>query len=279
MTPQATLTPLDDERPPDAAACESFRRRGHALVRGLASAAEIAAWRPAILSVCERMKYETRPLEERDTYGKAFLQYWGLSDEDATVRRFSLARRFARVAADLMGVDEVRLYHDQALLKEPGGGPTPFHQDQYYWPIDTLDTVTMWMPLVDVPREVGSMTFVDGSHREGMLGKFEISDESERFFGRMIKERGLATHSYGAMSAGDATFHAGWTMHGAPPNPSRSLREVMTIIYVSADARMTVPDEHQSDEAAMWLRGLAPGDVVSGPLHPVTWSCSPSPSG
>jgi len=278
MEIQTTLPSLDEERVLDAGTCEGFRRRGHALIRELASLDEISAWRPEILRVCERMRYETRPLEERDTYGKAFLQYWGLSDEDATVRRFSLARRFGRIAADLMGVDGVRLYHDQALLKEPGGGPTPFHQDQYYWPIDTVDTVTMWMPLVDVPSEVGSMTFVDGSHREGMLGKFEISDESERFFGAMVRERGLATHTYGAMAAGDATFHAGWTMHGAPPNPGSSLREVMTIIYVAADAKMTVPDTHQAGESAMWLKGLAPGDLISGARHPVVWSRSTSSS-
>jgi len=31
-----------------------------------------------------------------------------------------------------MGVQGVRLYHDQALIKEPGGKPTPWHQDYYY---------------------------------------------------------------------------------------------------------------------------------------------------
>ena len=34
--------------------------------------------------------------------------------------RFTLARRFAKIAADLMGVEGVRIYHDQALFKEPG---------------------------------------------------------------------------------------------------------------------------------------------------------------
>src|SRR5207249_11996994 len=55
------------------------------------------------------------------------------------------------------------LYHDQALFKEAGGGRTPWHQDMYYWPLDTDRTITMWMPLVDVPAEVGSMLFASGS--------------------------------------------------------------------------------------------------------------------
>ena len=36
----------------------------------------------------------------------------------------------------------VRLYHDQALFKEAGGGITPWHQDQHYWPLDTDRTIT-----------------------------------------------------------------------------------------------------------------------------------------
>ena len=53
----------------------------------------------------------------------------------------------------------VRVYHDQALLKEPGGGHTPWHQDQNYWPFDSKRTVFMWMPSVDIEPEVGSMHF------------------------------------------------------------------------------------------------------------------------
>lgn len=47
------------------------------------------------------------------------------------------------------------MYHDQALFKEPGGGPTPWHQDRFYSPLTTENTVTMWMPLVDVPAGDG----------------------------------------------------------------------------------------------------------------------------
>ncbi|MEJ7661127.1 MAG: phytanoyl-CoA dioxygenase family protein [Hymenobacter sp.] len=86
---------------------------------------------------------------------------------DEGVRRFVLARRFARLAADLLGVENVRIYHDQALFKEPGGGPTPWHQDQYYWPVDTTNTITMWMPLVDIDVAMGMLTFASGSHRQG----------------------------------------------------------------------------------------------------------------
>lgn len=265
------LPALDEPFALDGDVAVRYRRDGHALIRGLATAAEVEAYRPHILAACERLRYDVLPLAERDAYGRAFLQYWGLANEDSRVARFVLARRFAGVAARLMGVDGVRLYHDQALLKEPGGGPTPLHQDQHYWPLEVTRAITMWMPLVPVTKEIGSMTFVSGSHRLGYLGNFDISDRSEAEARQLIASRGLEAHTYGALAPGDATFHDGWTMHGAPGNPTAQLREVMTIIYIAADARIAAPRPHQQGDYDLWLQGLRAGDPVAGPAHPVVW--------
>ena len=120
-----------------------FREKGHSVVRGLATEAEVAAYRPALLEAAPRARYDHRPLEERDTYGRAFVQMPNLWRRDPRVREFVFARRFAAAAAFLLGVEAVRLYHDQALFKEPGGGITPWHQDQFYWPLDTPHTITV----------------------------------------------------------------------------------------------------------------------------------------
>jgi ectoine hydroxylase-related dioxygenase (phytanoyl-CoA dioxygenase family) len=163
----------------------------------------------------------------------------------------------------------VRLYHDQALFKEPGGGPTPWHQDQVYWPLATDRTITMWMPLVDLPDEVGSMTFVSGSHRGGDVGAAEISDGSEAAVAALVRHRGLATATHGALRAGDATFHAGWTLHRAGPNPTGRMRPVMTVIYFADGARASEPSgPYQEFDLRMWLRETAPGEVAAGPLNP-----------
>jgi ectoine hydroxylase-related dioxygenase (phytanoyl-CoA dioxygenase family) len=249
-----------------------FAARGHTVVRGLASRAEIDHYRPAIEAGVRRFTAKHAELDERDTYGKAFLQVPNLCFFDDMVRAFSFAPRFAKVAADLLGVDGVRLYHDQALFKEPGGGHTPWHQDQTYWPLDTDRTVTMWMPLVDVPAEVGTMTFVDGSHRSGSLGGWVIGDESQEQFAELVHERGLSTSTHGAMDAGDATFHAGWTLHSAPANPSDLLRGVMTVIYVADGTRVgEIDSPYRAFDQQVWLGGAATGELVGGDRNPLLW--------
>jgi ectoine hydroxylase-related dioxygenase (phytanoyl-CoA dioxygenase family) len=245
---------------------DAFGRDGHVVLRSVASSDEVAAYRSAIKAGVERFNTETRPLEERDTYGKAFLQVPNLWRHDDAVARFVLGARFATIAAELLGVEAVRLYHDQALFKEPGGGPTPWHQDGFYWPLDTDRTITMWMPLVDVPA---GMEWVSGSHLQGDLGRFEISDESEAHFRRVISERNLPVAAAGSLRAGDATFHAGWALHRAPGNDTDVMREVMTVIWFADGTRVGPADTApRQNDLRTWLPGLQPGDLAASVLNP-----------
>lgn len=263
------LPPLDDTYPLAGETVAAFRADGHVLVPGLASPAEAEAFRPIIERAALERAWDKRPLEERDTYGKAFLQSFNLWRVDERIARFVLAPRFARVAAALLGVDSVRLYHDQALCKEPGGGRTPWHQDQNYWPFDNDLSITMWMPLVDITPEMGSMTFVSGSHRLGDLQGGSISDASDEAFARYIADHDLPTRTYGAMRAGDATFHAGWTIHSAPPNTTDRLRVVMTVIYVADGTRVATDlNDHQDLDRRVWLRDTPPGELIDSDLNP-----------
>ena len=268
-----TLPALDSDYPLAPEQIAGYQQNGFALVRHLATPDEVAAYRPILWDVTMQHNRQSKPLAERDTYGKAFIQVvnlWQLSEQ---VARFTLARRFARVAAELMGVDSVRLYHDQALYKEAGGGLTPWHQDQQYWPLAGAKCVTLWMPLVDATTDMGTMRFAATSQNLGYLGPMNISDDSEARLGQMIVDKGYDVVAVGAMRAGDATFHNGWTLHGAPGNSSASTtREVMTIIYVEDDATISVPDNaSQESDLGSWFPGLKPGDKAASPLNPVVY--------
>lgn len=270
MSDLTTLPSLAMAHPLSPGVDERFRSDGHVRLRGLASADEIAPYREVIRAATFRLNQETRDLADRDTFGRAFLQAMNLWRQDEAARSFTLSPRFAGVAAALLGVDRVRIYHDQALFKEAGGGPTPWHQDATYWPFEAQRSVTMWMPLVDVADDMGGMSFATGSHREGALGDHVISDASESYFDQMVADGRFPVEGPVRMAAGDATFHAGWTLHRALPNTSGTMREVMTVIYVADGARVTEPHSaEQRHDLATWLPGLRAGDPVASDLNPV----------
>jgi ectoine hydroxylase-related dioxygenase (phytanoyl-CoA dioxygenase family) len=246
-----------------------YRREGHILLRGVATTDEIRAYLPSIDHALQETSASQDAQGRIEEYGALFQQVtnvWRLND---TAKRFVLAKRFAKIAADLMGVDGVRLYHDQALYKPPGGKGTPWHQDQFYWPLDTRHTITMWMPLIDLTREMGTMMFASGSHTDGQLVSGSLSEESHQRSEKIISERGYPVQSDDLL-AGDATFHAGWTIHATHPNRSDLARKVITIIYYSDGTRILEPDtDFRKADMEVFHPGQKAGDLAASPLNPL----------
>ena len=263
------LPDIDSEYKLSTSEINKFREDGHILLRHLLEAQEVAVYRDVIAEAALKYNTEKRALSERDTYGKAFLQIMNLWRIDEHVKKFVFSKRFAKVAADLLGVKNVRLYHDQALFKEAGGGPTPWHQDQYYWPIDTSNTITMWMPLVDINIEMGMLTFASGSHKNGLVFDYEISDESSHAYDKYVSENKYPITQATTMKAGDATFHYGHTIHNAPGNASNMMRQVMTIIYVADGGRITKPrHKYQENDLKTWMMSKPVGSLIDSELNP-----------
>jgi ectoine hydroxylase-related dioxygenase (phytanoyl-CoA dioxygenase family) len=119
---------------------------------------------------------------------------------------------------------------------------------------------------------MGTMHFASGSHKNGYLGDLPISDKSEAQFEQSIKERGCPKVPGVAMAAGDATFHYGWTLHGAPGNSSKRTREVMTIIWYP-DGTLVGPldNANRLRDRDRWLPGLKPGDPAASALNPLVY--------
>ena len=250
---------------------------GHVTLRGICNAEEVEPYRQLIAAEIERSKATelggvyAGDVKDRDTRYNAFLQFMNLWRRDEQLAQFILSKRLGSVAAQLLNTDAVRIYHDQALFKEPGAGYTPWHQDQFYWPLEDHKTITMWMPLTNMGSEMGTLVFADKSHLDGPMGDIEISDHSEAHFQKIIQERDYHC-SISELSAGDATWHQGWTLHKAPGNTTDRMRQVMTIIFVAADAKILPPknDKQQADLDA-WMPGQQPGEMVGSELNPLVW--------
>jgi len=270
MKTAIALPNLDDVKKIPETQIREFRKNGHTLTHGLLSPEEVAAYHKVISGAAMKFNTERRKMEERDTYGKAFLQIMNLWRNDENVKKIVMSKRLAKVAADLLGVKNVRIYHDQALFKEPGGGPTPWHQDQFYWPIDTHKTITMWMPLVDIDVNMGMLTFASGSQKKGSVFNYEISDESEQGFDKYVSENKFEISRAKTMKAGDATWHTGFTIHNAPGNNSKIMREIFTIIYLADEAKIAKPtNSFQKNDLKTWLMDKKVGTLADSEMNPL----------
>ncbi len=225
----------------------------------------------SITDQVEKMKTDAIPLESRDTYGKAFLQLFNLWRENDTVKALIFSKRIAKIATDLMQTTGARMYHDQALFKEGGGGITPWHADQYYWPLESDKTVTAWIPLQETPLEMGPLEFSAGSHIIVEGRELAIGDESENVITQRLRVTDFK-HVIEPFDAGEISFHSGWIFHRAGANTTTETRKVMTIIYMDKDMVLKQPEnENQEHDRDIWCPGAEVGEIINTPINPVLY--------
>ena len=208
---------------------------------------------------------------ERDTYGKAFLQLMNLWREDEDIKELIFSKRIGKIAAELLQTAGVRLYHDQALFKEPGGGITPWHADQYYWPLQTDKTITAWIPLQETPLAMGPLEFCAGSHKITEGRELAIGDVSEQ----MMQQRLRVTdcpHVIEGFALGEISFHSGWLFHRAGANTTQEMRKVMTIIFMDKNMHLKKPEnKNQIADWETWCPGAVVGEIIDTPLNPIIY--------
>ena len=266
----APLPPLDSEYAVSEEQVARFWQDGFIVLPGVLSDEEVAAYAPVIRDTA-MARYRANGMEPGS--GGAFLQTLNMRFDNDGMRRFCLSRRFGRIVAALTRSAAVRIYHEQALFKPPGGTDSHWHQDQYYWPVATDRAVGLWTPLVDCTEEMGAMRFVVGSHRYGNLSGTHISDESARFFDDFIAREGLPVYQVPRMMAGDCSFHLGWTVHGAPGNRSQAMREAMVVTYYPDGTRVDeLSNPSRVADAEEFLGGRAEGELADSELNTIVFS-------
>ena len=255
---------------PDAIAF--YRKNGYVKLKHVLSPAVLDYYGDILTELVFRLNTLIKPMEERTTYERAFLQIMNLWREDEQAKEFVFSKRLANIATDLMGVEGVRLYHDQALYKEPSGGITPWHADQFYWPLASPNTVTVWIPLQDTPMEMGPLAFAEGSQNVEIGRDIEISDKSEKILSDELQNQNFTVHDT-PFELGEVSYHAGWTFHRAGPNNSNQPRKVMTMIYMDKDQVVMQPrNQFQVADHAKWLNNVPVGSKPQDGLNPVLFS-------
>jgi ectoine hydroxylase-related dioxygenase (phytanoyl-CoA dioxygenase family) len=249
-----------------------YEKNGFIKLKEVLSVDEITFYNDVISEKVKELNSVDIPLEQRDTYGKAFLQLFNLWEKDKQIKELIFSEKLAQIATDLMKVDGVRLYHDQALFKEPNGGITPWHADQHYWPLSSDKAITVWIPLQKTPIEMGPLEFSAGSQTILEGRELSISDESEKVIGEKVRLNNFE-HIIEPFEVGEVSFHSGWVFHRAGGNSTNQTRKVMTIIYMDQNMKLKKPkNSGQLNDWNTWCPGAKINEVIQTRLNPILYS-------
>ena len=92
-------------------------------------------------------------------------------------REFVEKSSMKNVAAKLLNTQKVNFFFDAIFVRSAGVKfSTPWHQDEPYWSVEGYNTVSIWMPLVDVRKE-SALAFVPRISQMGK--KFRQQDFGE----------------------------------------------------------------------------------------------------
>lgn len=262
---------LDAPYPLDAALIDEYREKGYVKLEGMLSGEALDYYRGLIgLAVGHRFKDDDRALNEKRVYEQSFLQAFNLWPHYPAIAEFAKAYRFADVARRLLGVDGLKLWFDQALYKEPGGRITDYHADAAFWPLQPAAlTTTMWLALVDVPREKGCMAFAAGSHKLAPDAEFvDIFNAQEEI--AIADNLRQYPWEWMPLNQGDCTFHSGLVYHRAGGNQTDDMREAMTVVYMTDQARYDWSPSNPEAAArhGFATQGLRRGDLLESEFAP-----------
>jgi ectoine hydroxylase-related dioxygenase (phytanoyl-CoA dioxygenase family) len=247
---------------------EKFRRDGFVVVDAMLTESEREKFAAAVdRAVADRKRTDTRALAEKSLYEQSFTQCINLWEDHPDVSPLTFHPKISEAATLLIGVPALRLWHDQALYKDAGGRYTEPHQDQPYWPMDEIDTLTAWIPFDGSTRENGCMAYVPGSHRVGVKKFINIFAAHETV--KILEEPKIAAIPpvYVEVPRGSIAFHHGLTVHLAGANNSDRTRRVHTMIYFRDGATRTKPYVHPSVDRP----GIKVGAAIDSDLTPLVW--------
>ena len=99
-----------------------FNEDGFIVVRDVFKPSEIEFYREVVQeAIKERKQLDLRQLEDKSKYEQSFTQCQNLWEDYPEIRKLTFDQRICKIAAELLDVKAIRIWHDQALVKEAGG--------------------------------------------------------------------------------------------------------------------------------------------------------------
>jgi len=261
----------------DAELVAAFARDGVVCVRSVLDPGEVtvaARGIDAVLAHPGPLAQVASGADDPGAFAEDFCR-WREIPEIEQLARYSAV---PAVAAALLATAQVRFYHDHVLVKEGRTRQrTPWHQDQPYYNVDGRG-VSAWIPVDPVPAD-GCLELLATSHRGPWLMPRTFLLGEARWFpeGSLAElpdiEAGRAAFDIRRydLAPGDAIFFDFLTVHGAPGFPYDTRRRILSLRYLSAEARHAPRRWRTSPPFEGLAAELAAGAPMDHPLFPVVW--------
>ena len=251
---------------------DHYNEQGFVVIDDFLDADELSLWRRDVDDAVTAR--QDRKLANSDTrsgdsyYDKVFTQRLNLWMDHDGMRQLMVDSRLGKMATELAGVDGIRIWHDQALIKEPWANPTGWHIDNPYWSFTSRNAISIWVALDDVTRDNGCLYFLPGTHKTATWDNAPISQDMGALF-QQYPTWASQTAIAGPMKAGSCSFHNGLLAHGAGANMTPGRRRAMTCAYMpdgetfNGQANVLTPE---------YVATLAEGDVLDNDeQNPLLW--------
>lgn len=122
--------------------------------------------------------------------------------------------------------DPLIMMHHESTNMALGGDYAPFHQD---WRSvqGSLNCIVLWIPLIDIIPRMGSITYIPGSHKEGLLPtqKHPWFREISSKYTEKFKD------TEQIISKGDGFMFSSFLVHKSKENNSKKIRVSLQFRY------------------------------------------------
>jgi hypothetical protein len=136
--------------------------------------------------------------------------------------------------------------------RNAGNGPTAFHQDFITFGVDRTGGMTFWIPLESYGPEAGTMSFVNRSHRMGVMGSYHTYGGGDvRDVFPELKDLEMTEPMI--YELGDVTVHSHLTIHGAGKNMMDKPRWAYIFLAQPADVCWNGAPSEAFDPTGMTL--------------------------
>ena len=242
---------------------EFYQKNGYLIVDKFLDDRELAVWREAVDEAVaarknNRLPYNTAKIPAKAQGEAVFQQRINLWMDHPGVRRLMFDDRIGKMAAHLEGVDGIRIWHDQALIKHPWANPTTWHQDNTKWSFSSEHAITIWVALDNVTLQNGCMFFLPGSHKARLKDHPAAGNRVGAMFETYPELGGLEPAPV-VLRAGGCSFHNGLMVHAAHANMTPYPRRAFTCAYMPNGSTFNGTSNVLPDST---LESLQIGDVL-----------------